>query len=196
VLTLVAATILVAARSSFAERDWAEDKGEFVDEAASLQLGADVEAKAGPPAGPPLDGAALEARTKALASTMRCPVCQGLSVQDSPSESARNMKAQVRAMVAAGYDDAQILGYFESAYGEFIRMLPRAEGFNLLAWGLPGAGLLLGALVSVWVIRQSLAGVDQGAAAAPSAGSAARTSPPDADPWLQQVREEVEGRRD
>jgi hypothetical protein len=36
------------------------------------------------PLGPPLSGAALDRATEEVASLMRCPVCQGLSVADSP----------------------------------------------------------------------------------------------------------------
>jgi len=39
----------------------------------------------GDPAGPPRTGADLERETAHVASLLRCPVCQGLSVNDSPA---------------------------------------------------------------------------------------------------------------
>jgi len=53
------------------------------------------------PRGGPLSGAELDARTNEIGGLLRCPVCQGLSVADSPSSMARNMKAEVRDKLAA-----------------------------------------------------------------------------------------------
>ena len=77
------------------------------------------------PAGQPLSGAALEQRTHEIASLLRCPVCQGMSVADSPSTVALDMKQQVREMLARGYTEQQILAYFEQSYGEFVFLKPR-----------------------------------------------------------------------
>lgn len=103
----------------------------------------------GEPQGPPLSGEELATATEEVASLMRCPVCQGLSVADSHTPSALAMRAKAEALLAAGYGQDQVLAYFESSYGEFIRLSPRPEGFNLVVWILPGLGLLVGALV-VW----------------------------------------------
>ncbi len=99
------------------------------------------------PLGPPLSGAALDRATEEIASQMRCPVCQGLSIADSPASSAVDLKAEVRRQVALGYTREQILASFERSYGEFIRLEPKAEGFNWLVWVAPIAALVAGALV-------------------------------------------------
>ena len=44
----------------------------------------------------------LEARTSAVAAQLRCPVCQGLSIQDSPSELAQSMRVLVRDQFVQG----------------------------------------------------------------------------------------------
>lgn len=108
----------------------------------------------GPPAGGPLLGAALDARTQELASLLRCPVCQGLSVADSPATMAQNMKGEVREMLAAGYDQDQILGHFEQSYGEFVRLKPPLRGVNWLVWLGPVAGLLAGVGVVAWALKR------------------------------------------
>ena len=41
-------------------------------------------------------------RVDRIAAELRCPVCQGLSVEDSPSDTARSMKALVATRVAEG----------------------------------------------------------------------------------------------
>lgn len=109
----------------------------------------------GAPAGPPLVGEALERRLTALASEIRCPVCQGQAIVDSPAESARHMKEEVRMMLAAGYSDQQVLTWLEGRYGEFIRLSPRAEGLNLIVWILPLALLLGGAGVVGVILARS-----------------------------------------
>ena len=101
------------------------------------------------PQGVPLRGEALTQRTQEIASTLRCPVCQGLSVADSPSEMAVNMKAEVRSMLERGYTREQIESYFVQSYGEFVLLKPKFDGVGALVWILPIAALLLGVMV-VW----------------------------------------------
>jgi cytochrome c-type biogenesis protein CcmH len=120
--------------------------------------GADTSPQGGPPgAGEPrgvrLTGDALDARTKEVASLLRCPVCQGLSVADSPATMAVKMKVEVREMLAAGYDQDQILAYFEKSYGEFVRLKPPLRGVNWLVWIAPLMGLVLGGAVVAWALR-------------------------------------------
>jgi len=105
------------------------------------------------PLGPPLSGAALDRATEEVASQMRCPVCQGLSVADSPASSAVDLKAEVRRQVALGYTKEQVIASFERSYGEFIRLEPKAEGFNWLVWLAPIAALVAGALVIFFRLR-------------------------------------------
>ena len=163
--------------------------------------GPDPETVVGPPSGPPLSGDELEAKTREVASHLRCPVCQGLSVADSPSESARAMKDEARGLVAKGFDQEQILDYFESSYGEFIRLEPKAEGWNLLVWAAPGAALLVGGALVWGTVRswkgKAPAGVTGGTAG--EAGASAKrvelVDPPELAPYLEKVRAVV-GRAD
>lgn len=97
---------------------------------------------------------ALEARATRLASELRCPVCQGLSIQDSPSPLALQMKDLIRAQLAAGRSDAEVREYFVSRYGEWVLLEPRAAGFNLLVYLLPALGLLGGAVVVAFAVRR------------------------------------------
>jgi cytochrome c-type biogenesis protein CcmH len=99
------------------------------------------------PLGPPLSGAALDRATEEVSSLMRCPVCQGLSVADSPASSAVDLKAEVRRQLALGYTRDQVLASFERSYGEFIRLEPKAQGFNWLVWLAPMIAFAAGVLV-------------------------------------------------
>jgi cytochrome c-type biogenesis protein CcmH len=110
----------------------------------------------GPPRGEPLSGRVLDTRTEEVSALLRCPVCQGLSVADSPSDMAVNMKVQVKDMLAAGYEQEQILAYFEHSYGEFVLLRPPLRGVNWLVWLAPLLALIGGAVVVSWALRRRL----------------------------------------
>lgn len=96
----------------------------------------------------------LDARTAAIAATLRCPVCQGESIQDSPAELAQQMRAVVRDRLRAGETPDEIKAYFVSKYGEWILLEPRMTGLNVLLYVLPVALIAGGlALVAVLVRR-------------------------------------------
>ncbi|MBW3554054.1 MAG: cytochrome c-type biogenesis protein CcmH [Gemmatimonadetes bacterium] len=97
---------------------------------------------------------ALEARATRLAAELRCPVCQGLSIQDSPSPLALQMKDLIRTQVGQGRSDAEIRGYFVSRYGEWVLLQPRARGFNLLVYILPAMALVAGFALVLLAIKK------------------------------------------
>ena len=158
---------------------------------AASRLAIDPAELIGPPSGPPLSGEALRAQTHVVAKLLRCPVCQGLSVADSPSESALAMKAEVQDLVALGYDTEQVIAYFEASYGEFIRLEPKFEGVNVFVWAAP---VLLVVLGGAWVIGSvSLAGrrrAQKDAAAATASSASPTPSDPALAEYLRRVREE------
>ena len=102
----------------------------------------------------PLDDPALEARAIALSDELRCPVCQGLSIHDSPSPLAQDMKNLIRTQVAAGATDDEVRQYFVSKYGEWVLLEPKASGFNLLVYVLPFLALAGGAALIFVAVRR------------------------------------------
>jgi cytochrome c-type biogenesis protein CcmH len=139
----------------------------------------------GPPAGAARSGAALDAETQRVALLLRCPVCQGLSVAESPSSMALNMREQVRELLAAGYDEDQVLRYFERSYGEFVRLKPPLRGVNWIVWLAPVAGLVAGGLFVSRALRRK--------AAAPAAEPVALEDDAELLPYLRRVREAAYG---
>jgi cytochrome c-type biogenesis protein CcmH len=95
--------------------------------------------------------AELEARTTAVASTLRCPVCQGESIQDSPSELAQDMRALVREQLRSGRTPEEVRAYFVGRYGEWILLEPKMTGLNILLYVFPVV-LVLGGLALVAVL--------------------------------------------
>ncbi len=98
----------------------------------------------------------LEERTKAVSAQLRCPVCQGLSIQDSPSELAREMKSLVREQLRSGKSPDEIKAYYVSKYGNWILLEPPASGISLLVYVLPALALVGGALFIVFITRRWL----------------------------------------
>ena len=135
----------------------------------------DVQQNVGAPKGTPVTGEALDKRTNEVASLLRCPVCQGMSVADSPSTVALDMKQQVRELLAQGYTEEQILKYFETSYGQFVLLKPQTP----VVWMLPVIALLIGIAIVAFKVRK----LAEPAAASPSTD----------DPYLDRVRELVDG---
>jgi cytochrome c-type biogenesis protein CcmH len=96
----------------------------------------------------------IEATTTAIAVQLRCPVCQGESIQDSPSELARQMRNLVRDQLRAGKSPNDVKAYFVSRYGEWILLQPRAAGFNLLIYVVPALAVLGGLALIVFAVRR------------------------------------------
>ena len=96
----------------------------------------------------------LDARVRAVASELRCPVCQGESIQDSPAALAQEMRAIVREQLAAGRTPDEVKAYFVDKYGEWILLRPRARGWNMLVYVLPLVALLVGAAVIARATRR------------------------------------------
>jgi cytochrome c-type biogenesis protein CcmH len=89
-------------------------------------------------------------RADALAAELRCPDCQGLSVADSQTASAREIRRQVDELVASGATDDDVRAHFVDRYGEWILLSPTSPA----AWILPFAALALGvALLAAWLVR-------------------------------------------
>jgi cytochrome c-type biogenesis protein CcmH len=162
--------------------------------AGAAPAAADPRAVVGAPRGQPLGGAALDAAVQEIGAVLRCPVCQGLSIADSPTDLARDMKRQVRDLLAAGYDREQVLRYFEASYGEFVRLQPPLRGVNWLVWIAPLAGLLAGGFIVARSLRRSPAPEDAATNADGSAeASADEDVEPELLPYLLRVREMAYG---
>ena len=89
-----------------------------------------------------------------IAAKLRCVVCQSLSVADSPSETAHQMRGVIREHLAAGETPEQVTAYFVDKYGVWILLEPPRQGFSLLVWVVPYVGLLGGLVLVGLVLRR------------------------------------------
>ena len=165
------------------------------------RLEADVSAILGTPAGPKRGEAAAAIEAAAVAAKLRCPVCQGVSIADSPSGMATKMREQVRDLVESGYSEEQVLSYFEHSYGEFVRLEPPMRGLNWMLWAMPGVVLFAGTVFVYARARRPIGSSSSQAASAsaldrvpPATGSDASSASTGVDPELAKYLERI--RRD
>jgi cytochrome c-type biogenesis protein CcmH len=87
-------------------------------------------------------------RADVLAAELRCPDCQGLSVADSPTSSAQEIRRQIDELLAGGATDDEVRAHFVARYGEWIRLAPTGAIF----WVLPFILVALGvAVLAGWL---------------------------------------------
>jgi cytochrome c-type biogenesis protein CcmH len=94
-------------------------------------------------------------RIARAAATNRQEIAEGLTCQCGCGLTVANcnhpncsfsvpMREHIDTMLAHGMGRAEIIAYFRKQYGEKILSAPTTQGFNLLAWTMPFAALLVG----------------------------------------------------
>ena len=101
--------------------------------------------RAASPAHPPTTGE----RVAEVAATLRCPTCQGLSIEDSTSVLAAGSRRIIAQQLAQGRTPDQVRQWFVDRYGASVLLSPDATGAGLVAWVVPGLVLVAGGLL-VW----------------------------------------------
>jgi cytochrome c-type biogenesis protein CcmH/NrfF len=97
-----------------------------------------------------------EARYKKLGGKIMCTCgCAEMLLQCDHvgCPNSERMTHELRANVQTMSNDEAVLDWFRSTWGVVAVVEPRTHGFELLAWILPVAGLGLGLLLVVLVIR-------------------------------------------
>ena len=87
-----------------------------------------------------------------LEGQVMCPTCH-TTLDMSNSQAAEQIKTHIRKRIAACWTAQRIEAELVAIYGQQILAEPSHSGFDLLAWWLPIAGVLGGALVlafGVW----------------------------------------------
>jgi cytochrome c-type biogenesis protein CcmH len=95
-------------------------------------------------------------RVEAIASGIKCPSCEDLSVADSNAQTAITVRTAIAAQVAAGRTDQQIDDFLVARYGSAIVLTPPTSGWSLLVWVLPlvGGVVAIGGLTLFMVRRR------------------------------------------
>ena len=76
-------------------------------------------------------------RSLDLAEQFACPVCEGQSVAQSDSATAKTIRAEIDKRIDQGQTDEQITSFLIGSYNESISLKPRATGVVGLVWITP-----------------------------------------------------------
>ncbi len=126
----------------------------------------------------------IEDEARRIGQQIQCPVCQGLSVADSSSQLATQMRGIIRTKLAAGEDRDAILTYFVDRYGETVLMAPPRSGLALVIWLAPFVGGFGTLALVFWMIHR------RRSVSAPQTGVDASL-----DPYLEEVDRAAEAMR-
>lgn len=96
-----------------------------------------------------LQDPALEARARELSKILRCPVCQGETIDESNAPISRDLRLFLRERLVAGDSDKQAISAITDRFGEFVLFEPPAKGINWLLW-LAGPIMALIAVLIGW----------------------------------------------
>ena len=119
---------------------------------------------------------------------LRCPVCQGMPIADSPADMAQAMMKKIRTMTNEGRERQEILDYFVSRYGEWVLLKPKQEGLNWIIWIVPPLVLLLGIL---WAMNRARKAQSTPSGRDPTEPSSQGAAPESA--LQSMIRESVDG---
>lgn len=92
---------------------------------------------------------ALEERVTAVATELRCLVCQNQTLADSHAPLAVDLRNQIREQMQAGASERDIVDYMVARYGDFVRYRPPLKASTVLLWIGPIV-LMLGGLVLLY----------------------------------------------
>ena len=98
--------------------------------------------------------AAVETAASKIFSSTMSPFCPGLTIANCPSPNAKELRQTIREQLAAGMTPDSVEAQFYAEYGEEFRATPPTSGLGLLAWVVPGVGLLSGGLALAWWLRR------------------------------------------
>ena len=106
----------------------------------------------------------VTSRADRIASEIRCPTCQGLSVRASKAAGARAIYAEITRQVESGEKDTDIRAFLVDRFGTSELLRPRATGIGSIVWIAPVVVLVVGAAVLINIFartrRSTLAATD------------------------------------
>jgi cytochrome c-type biogenesis protein CcmH len=78
---------------------------------------------------------------------LRSPYCPGMMLEVCSSSQGAALRDSIEQLAEEGWEADAIVEWMIGNHGEEYRALPPGEGAGLLAWLMPPAGILLGAVI-------------------------------------------------
>ncbi len=97
-----------------------------------------------------------------LGSRIRCPVCEGVPIADSPAPMAVDMMALLTERIEEGASRQEAIDAVLGAYPGSLLLDPSPSRSTIVLWLVPGGAIVAGLALAL-TIRRSRAGVDSGA---------------------------------
>lgn len=97
---------------------------------------------------------ATEKRLVAIASELRCLVCQNESLAGSNAELAGDLRREIRALIKDGKSDSEIMAFMVERYGDFVRYRPPLKATTLLLWFGPALLCAIGLAALLRYLRR------------------------------------------
>ena len=97
---------------------------------------------------------AMEVRARALSRTLRCLVCQIVSIDESGADLARDIRVLLRERLVAGDSDAAARQFIVARYGDFVLLKPPLELATAVLWFAPVLLLISGGIAVVLYVRR------------------------------------------
>jgi len=99
----------------------------------------------------PTEPGTRDEQARAIAAELRCPDCAGLSVADSPTGAAAEIRREIDEQLAAGQTAEQITVSFVARYGAWILLTPPGAA----SWLIPLGATAIGAVIlALWLLRR------------------------------------------
>ncbi len=97
----------------------------------------------------------VTSRADRIASEIRCPTCQGLSVRASKAAGARAIYAEITRQVESGEKDEDIRAFLVDRFGTSELLRPRATGIGSIVWIAPVAVVVFGAAILINIFART-----------------------------------------
>ncbi len=132
-------------------------------------------------------GTPSDDEVNAIARKLYCPVCESTPLDVCPTQACKEWRELIRAMLAEGKTEDQILQHFVDQYGARVLAEPPKEGFFWMIYLLPPAVILVGAVI----LFRSLKEWTKPKATAPAVVPAQVESPAKKDDYMARLEEEL-----
>jgi cytochrome c-type biogenesis protein CcmH len=96
----------------------------------------------------------IDQRVAALATELRCLVCQNQTLADSNAPLAVDLRNQIREQMKAGASDREIMDFLVARYGDFVLYRPPLKASTVALWAGPFVILVFGFWLLVRRLRR------------------------------------------